>query len=94
MLTQDQIDAIVSWMDGADVVDHEDTGRHREVCLPEELFQALVKHLHGIGPLRDVVSAAREWIRIQDEEKHGRYLDGFPGELVDAIEALDGKEQP
>jgi hypothetical protein len=41
-----------------------------------------------------VVEAARAWVRFQEEQRHGQYLDGVPGDLMDALDATPTTEEP
>lgn len=46
--TRDEIEAILSWIRGAEKHDDEDCGMHMTVTLPESLYQALREHLEAL----------------------------------------------
>ena len=91
MLTDEQVTAIMGWLENGDRCVQDDDGRHHyRVTLPEELYTVLVAHMRTIGAARKVIDESREWLRYLDEDRQGRYFDGIPGELMDAIDRYDG----
>lgn len=46
--SEEQVESIIGWIEHADRLDHDDTGKHRNVCLPEPLALALIEHLRGL----------------------------------------------
>ena len=51
----------------------------------------LVAARNALPALIAVARAADEWVDYQVTERHGRWLDGIPGDLLDALEGLKGQ---
>jgi hypothetical protein len=41
--------------------------------------------------VRALVEAVRAWLTRLEREGGGRYLDGVPGDLMDALDAMEGE---